>query len=138
MPSTVQNSASEPAQSDTQFALMITKPLEAWSPLLAGVQSWSQSFAMAHVSMQKEWLGFVERRLQHDAAFPKHLTACKALDEAWRVYSDFLQTAADDYRKEYTEIAKISSGIAGETLNVLQAAPANGASPALRPTLGNG
>ena len=108
---------------------LISKPFEVWSPVVTGLQTWVQNFSQANASMQREWLGFVERRLEEDAALPKRFTTCKAPDDAWRIYMDFLQTAADDYRKEAVELAKLSSSVANESLNGLKAPPSQNAPP---------
>jgi len=78
--------------------------------------------------MQKQRLDIVERRLQHDASLPQSFCACKAPDEARRVYRAFPQTAADDYRKEHSELAKLGGTLANEALHVLQATSAENAS----------
>ena len=110
----------EAGPQDAAGTEIITKPLEVWTPVVQGAQSWAHRCSLANSSLQQEWFGFIERRLQHDASLPHRFSACKAPDEAWRVYLEFLQTAADDYRKEYTELAKLGSSLANETLHVLQ------------------
>ena len=84
-----------------------SSPMDVWNPVLNGLQSWVRSFGAANVSLHRELFGFVERRLQKDAAFPQRLSTCKAPDEAWKVYIDFLQTAAEDYQKEVLQLARL-------------------------------
>lgn len=129
MPASTTSQSAPDVSTDNQAFQFIAKPLEACSPVLTGMQAWVHTIGIANVSLHREWLGFVGRRLEADAALPQRFTACKAPEDAWRIYMNFLQTAADDYRKEAMELARLSSSIAAEPFNGTLAPPSHDAPP---------
>ena len=129
MPASTTHQSAPDVSTDNQALQFITKPLDVWSPVLTGMQASAHNIGTANASMHREWLVFVERRLDEDAALPQRFTACKAPEDAWRIYMNFLQTAADDYRKEAMELARLSSSIATEPFNGTLAPPSHDAPP---------
>jgi hypothetical protein len=71
-------------------------------------------------TMNKNWVAFVNRRLKEDFAMPKQLAACKTVQEMYGVYSDFFQTAINDYQSEFEQISKLSKAMAEETSQAIQ------------------
>lgn len=111
------------AESKEVFAHMMAFPspgaLEIWNPMLSGLQSWNGAFGKAILALNSEWLGFLNRRMKEDVALPQQLTACKSADEAWHVYVEFLQKAVTDYQHEFAELARLSTSMAGESVDAL-------------------
>ena len=117
MPSNTHNNRIDRDQSNVDFSFFLAKPLIGWSPVLCGMHSWMHGCSAVQASIQKEWLGFVERRVQEDVALQRRLSETKGVDEAWRHYCEFFERAVDDYRAEYAELTKLSSTLASETVH---------------------
>lgn len=71
-------------------------------------------------AMHKEWVGFVNRRLQQDLAVPGQLAGCKTMQDMYSVYAKFYETAFDDYKTELEQFAKLGRSVADETLTLMQ------------------
>lgn len=93
--------------------------LEIWSPVLSGIQSWNSCCGAGVAALGSEWMSFLNRRLSEDFALSRQMASCRDPEDMWRVYADFLQRMADDYQKEFGELARMGSGIATESLNAL-------------------
>ena len=72
-------------------------------------------------TMNSSWVAFVNRRLKEDFAMPKQLAACKSVQDMYSVYSDFLQTAVNDYQQSFEQISKLGKSMAEETTQAVQA-----------------
>jgi hypothetical protein len=69
---------------------------ELWAPLSIAAQEW---FARCR-SLNKQWLDFVQRRVDQDWKLAEHLAACRTPGEVWSLYSEFLRKATTDYQEE--------------------------------------
>ena len=96
--------------------------IDVWGPLLSNMQAWTRQVSDTNVGIQREWLGFIDRRLKANMALTQELAGCKAPDEVMRTYVDFMQAAFADYQKEFTTIAKFGGALAGEAIETIQAA----------------
>ncbi len=85
-----------------------------WTPMLGDLGDWHQTVAKTVFALNAEWLRFCQQRLKEDAALVQHLATCKRPEEFWQAYAEFWRTAADDYQKEFAELARLGSGAAGE------------------------
>ena len=64
---------------------------------------------------QIEMLGFVRHRCEQDIKLVDDLVKGDALDDAFDVYSSFMQKAASDYTDEAGKVAAIGSKLAAES-----------------------
>jgi hypothetical protein len=100
-----------PFNSDAQLVEPPTAPvqngLDIFSPLLTNAQAWTQQVTQLNTSLQREWLSFVDKRLNEDAAFGQSLATCKVPSDIMRVYTSFYRTAVEDYQKEFSTLAQL-------------------------------
>jgi hypothetical protein len=95
-------------------------------------QMWTGALVPTVVAINREWGEFLKRRVEHDMAFARDITACKAPDEVWRTYADFWAKVGDDYQKELAALARLggatvaSSEAAGLHVGQQVAASASG------------
>ncbi len=87
-----------------------------WAPFLNGFQAWNGALA----AVNREWLAFVNRRLQHDVTLPPLLASCHTPEEMWRVMAEFYRQAFGDYQREFNELARLSSTAANESMRAWQ------------------
>jgi hypothetical protein len=71
--------------------------------------------AKAVLRYQIEMLDFVRHRCEQDIKLVDDLVKGDALDDAFDVYSSFLQQAASDYTDEAGKVAAIGSKLAAES-----------------------
>jgi len=61
---------------------------------------------------QKEWAEFVQRRVREDVAVSRQLLNCQSLADIPQIYSDYLQTAFQQYREQSEKVAQGSKNTA--------------------------
>jgi Phasin protein len=88
--------------------------------MLKGMEIWNGTCSKAITSLNAEWLGLLQRRVQEDFALPQRLASCQCTEEVVRVYSEFWQKATDDYRKEFADLSRLSSIMMSESMAALQ------------------
>jgi hypothetical protein len=72
-------------------------------------------------AMNKSWTDFLNRRLKEDLGVASQLAACKSVQDFYGFYTDYLQTAMNDYRAEMEEISKLGNTLAGDTMQAMRA-----------------
>jgi hypothetical protein len=70
-------------------------------------QIWAGALVPTVLAINQEWAEFLKRRVEHDMAFARDITVCKAPDEVWRTYADFWAKVGDDYQKELATLARL-------------------------------
>lgn len=119
----------EPGSLPERMAAAFPVPaMDAWAPMLSGMQAWNDRYTATVGAFSNEWMSFAQRRLTQDLAFPQALAECRGLDEMWRVYARFVQQMADDYQTEFRELARIGSSLAEGSMRAVQ----KGSGPAVR------
>lgn len=91
-----------------------------WGPMITSWQAWNGTLVSSLSAVNREWLAFVTRRLQQDVALPPALAACRSTEDMWRVTAGFCQQAMEDYQREFTELARLSSHAANEGIRAMQ------------------
>ena len=64
---------------------------------------------------------FLSHRLEMDAKLQEDLSRCKQPFEAIGVYSEFMQTAVNDYAREAQKLQELSAGAAAESIAAAKA-----------------
>ena len=82
---------------------------ELWAPLISGTQEWYGRFSF----LTKQW-DFFQRRVAENLALVEHFMSCRTPVAVWSVYTNFLQSAAEDYQKEFVEFGKLGSVLCSE------------------------
>lgn len=77
-----------------------------------------------HVAAEasREWLDFIGRRLEKDAALAEELRGAKDPQAMMDAYGQFLQTAAQDYQQEFTELMRLSTKAANGASDAIKEA----------------
>lgn len=68
----------------------------------------------------RDWLEFLGRRLDEDAAFAEKLRATKDPRALMTAYSDWVQKAARDYQREFMGMARFANGLSDAASDALQ------------------
>ena len=103
-----------------------TLPLgfDAWMemnrPALAAMAQMNTRVYDGIAALNRNWVAFVNRRLNQDFAMPQHLAGCKTMQDFFGVYSEFFQTACADYQAEFEQLAKLGKSLADDTLHTVQ------------------
>lgn len=61
------------------------------------------------VTLNTEWIGFMNQRLKEHVAMTQRLAQCKTIEDAWSVYGTFWQKAGEQYLKALQRLATIGS-----------------------------
>lgn len=80
---------------------------QMWGPFLNSIQSWQTENAAKVAALGEDWFNFLGQRLQKDLALPRRLAECRAPDEVWRVYAEFLRSMTTDYQEEAQRLLAI-------------------------------
>ena len=93
---------------------------DMWPQMMGGLRSSNKFAAEAVSEMNREWLEFLNRRLQQDLALPQRLASCKGVAEAWGIYAEFSQTALNDYLEEFAELTRMRNSAANASRHAMQ------------------
>src|SRR5262245_5288527 len=91
-----------------------------WGPALAGAVKWNGKMYQGLAMLGSEWLDFVNRRLKEDLNLPHRLCASQSPEELRVTYLAFLKQAMDDYQKELTVMARLTSGFVSSSVTAAQ------------------
>jgi hypothetical protein len=83
-------------------------------------QELSAGLGMAAAELNREWFGFLDRRLRENVAFPQRLASCKDPAEALEVWAEFSQVAVADYLKELGKLTQLGCRAAATSINETQ------------------
>lgn len=90
-------------------------------PALAAMADANGKFYAGLAELNKEWAGFVNRRLQNDFNLLPQLGACKGPQDVLNVYSEFYRQTFEDYQGEFEKLMKMGEGLAAEAAEAMQA-----------------
>lgn len=123
---TTEREKREATRFDAQFPLfpMFARGtfLDLLNPAAIGMTDVNGRAFAGLINMQREWLGFVSRRLQEDAALVEQIGKCTTGQEAYGIYAGFVQKALADYQREFAELARLGQAVAAETASGAQKA----------------
>jgi hypothetical protein len=75
-------------------------PSVAGNSLFAVVTDINGKLLESVVRAQKDWVEFVHRRVKEDIAASQQLVKCQSLADMRQIYSEYFQTAFQQYREE--------------------------------------
>jgi hypothetical protein len=70
------------------------------NPLLAVITDINGKLLEGIASVQKDWAEFVHRRVKENVVALQRLLNCQSLTDMQELYSEYLRTAFDQYRKQ--------------------------------------
>jgi hypothetical protein len=91
-----------------------------WNPLLASALTCGAQVNEGFGTICSEWQSFVGRRLKEDRLLLERLSASRTPDQIMHAYTDFWQTAAEDYGKETTTMTKLMAGLGNKMVVAAQ------------------
>ncbi len=66
------------------------------------------------------WLRFMQRRIARDTELPARLAQCKSPQDLVRIYSEYFQTAAQDYQQEIADVTRLGQAFGNETATMVR------------------
>ena len=91
-----------------------------WNPFLASALTCSAQVNDGFGTIFSEWQNFVGRRLKEDRRLLERLSASHTPEQMMHAYTDFWQTAAEDYGKETTTMTKLMAGLGNKMVVAAQ------------------
>ena len=108
------------------FPPMMTMPfgfealMEFHRPALTAAAQMNGKVYDGIAAMNKNWVGFVNRRLKEELALPQQLATCKSMQDMYGVYNGFFQTAYADYQAGFEQLSKLGKSLAEDTVHAVQ------------------
>jgi Phasin protein len=94
-----------------------------FAPFLAAnisLLNWNASNCKRMAQAYSQWFDFVGHRFEEDASFAEKLQTTKDPKKLSKVCSTFLETAAQEYQKEVSELTKLTKVMANDATDALQ------------------
>jgi hypothetical protein len=91
------------------------------NPMMALLADMSGTILEGVATAQKDWADFVHRRIKEDVAFTRRLAHSQSFADMQQVYSQFFQTAFDQYREQSQKVAKRSESTAQHLIETAEA-----------------
>jgi hypothetical protein len=82
------------------------------NPMMVILSDVNCAFMEALATAQKDWADFVQQRIREDVTVGRRLINCQSLPDMQQIYSQYLQTAFDQYRQQCEKLARRSESIA--------------------------
>jgi Phasin protein len=82
---------------------------EVTTPVLAAATSFQQGFIQNVMAYQKEWLSFLNTRVQENMAMPARLSGCRSFPEVQQVYMDYCKRTLEQYSRESQSLREIAA-----------------------------
>lgn len=71
-------------------------------------------------AINSEWSRFLQQRFEEDFSLPQQLSQCRTPQDWFRVYSEFMQTAVQQYQAEFASIARMGQSFTTETAGIVR------------------
>ena len=94
--------------------------LDASRPTLSAAAEMNGRLYETVAAFNTGYVGFINRRLKEDLGMPQKFAACRTLEDFYGVYTGFFQRAAEQYRAEFEQLAKLGQTMASDSVNHLQ------------------
>ena len=95
-------------------------PPVAGNPLLTVVTDISGKLLETVASAQKDWAEFVHRRVKEDIAASQQLMNCQSLTDMQQIYSQYLQTAFEQYREQSERVVQRGKSMTEELAQTME------------------
>jgi hypothetical protein len=97
---------------------------ESWMdmsrPALTALADFNVKVYESLAAVNKEWTGFIDRRLKEDLAMPQQIASCKSVQEMYGVYFEYFQKAVAHCQEEFEQLARLSKTLADDTMQTVQ------------------
>ncbi len=97
---------------------------EAWlsfnKPMAAAMSEISGRVLEQVSRANSEVMGFINRRLNEDLAMSQKLIECRSMPDFMTAYSEYLQTAQQQYQTELQYFARLNQKLAEDATNVVK------------------
>ena len=74
-------------------------------PTSEAMTAFSGSMIATLSSCQREWFGFLGRRMQENMGMPSRLASCRSMPEIQQAYMDYWNRTVDQYQEEFQVLA---------------------------------
>ena len=82
------------------------------NPMLTILADMNATFLEGWATAQKDWADFVQRRTREDVALTRQLLKSHSVADMHQIYSQYLQTAFQQYRDQSEKVVQRSESIA--------------------------
>lgn len=89
-------------------------------PVVEGLTEFNGKLLTSCLEFNRDWTGFLMRRLQVDMTLVHDLAKCTEPREVFEVYSTFFAKAFSDYQREFAQLATLNSKGFEQTARALQ------------------
>jgi hypothetical protein len=93
---------------------------ELYEPMISNLTRYSGAMWDSYTAMSSEWLTFLNRRLHTDLSHAARLAHCSNPQEYVQEWTNFLTTAATDYRHEFEKLAQITTAASQKMATSMQ------------------
>ena len=100
-------------------------PQFAGNPLLAIVTDMNGKWLESVAGAQKEWVEFVHRRVKEDIAASQQLINCQSLTDMQQIYSQYFQTAFEQYQEQSKRVVQRGKSMTGELAESMETRAGN-------------
>lgn len=116
-----------PREDSAQFhpTASVNQMFELYRPLVEGAANCSNVLCDGYAAIGAEWIGFVNRRLHTDLTLATRLAKCGSPQDIMQEWASFMNTAADDYRREFARLAEMNSATSQRAISAAQNASAS-------------
>jgi hypothetical protein len=90
------------------------------NPLLAVVTDVNAKLLESVASAQKDWAEFVHRRIKEDVAASQQLMNCQSLADMQEIYSQYWQTAFEQYREQSERVVQKGRAMTEELAQTME------------------
>jgi hypothetical protein len=101
---------------------MVAMPPIMQNPVMTIMAEMHGSFLEGIATAQKEWMDFIHRRIKEDVAASRQLMRCTSLAEMHEVYSDYFETALEQYQKQSQKVVQRGQSMAQHLAETTEAA----------------
>jgi Phasin protein len=108
-------------------AAMGAMPPIMQNPIITIIAEMSGSFLESVATAQKDWMDFVHRRIKEDVAVSRKLMRCQSLPEMHQIYSEYLETAFEQYQRQSEKLVERGESMAQHLAQTTEAAANEGA-----------
>jgi cation transport regulator ChaB len=83
------------------------------NPMMMIIANMNATILEAFAAAQKDWADFFQRRVKEDVAVSRQLMShCHSLPDMHRIYSQYLETAFEQYREQSEHAVQRSTRVA--------------------------
>lgn len=113
--------AQQPQHPNGSTETAVSSVIEVYRPVVRSMTECGNVLCDGYAAIGTEWLAFVNRRLQSGLSLPVRLAECSNPQDLMQEWAGFMNSAADDYRREIACLSAIGSATSQKAVTALQA-----------------